>query len=167
MASASTADGTDLQQVVVGVDGSPASHQALLFAAEEARLRGAELHIVAGHDTGAIAYGYAGGFDMGFEIGPLEQGLRRAAEALVKDAADLVGGLASASPVPVRTTVAQGRPSQVLLDAADGAALLVVGARGAGAFTRMMMGSTSTEVVHHAKVPVTVVPCLADPEPTS
>jgi nucleotide-binding universal stress UspA family protein len=55
----------------------------------------------------------------------------------------------------------QGRPSHVLLDAAEGAALLVVGARGAGALTRLMMGSTSTEVVHEARLPVTVVPGAA------
>ncbi len=51
-----------------------------------------------------------------------------------------------------------GRPRRPV-EAAQGAALLVVGARGAGAFTRLMNGSTCTEVVHHAHVPVAVVPC--------
>lgn len=144
--------------VVVGVDGSAAAHQALLFAAREAQLRGSVLEIVAAHDLGSAAYGYVGGFGGGFEIGPIEEGMRKAADALVKSAADTVAIEVTGPPVQVRTSVVQGRPSHVLLDAAKGAALLVVGSRGAGALTRLMMGSTSTEVVHGAHVPVTVVP---------
>ncbi|MGI8434268.1 MAG: universal stress protein [Nocardioidaceae bacterium] len=146
--------------VVVGVDGSAASQQALLFAAREATLRKAVLRIVTSHDLRPVVYGYAGGFDMGFEIGPLENRLKQAAEALVKAAADTVAGSTSAAdtPITVETFAVQGRASEVLLHIAKGAALLVVGARGAGAFTRLMMGSTSTEVVHHAHLPVTVVP---------
>lgn len=142
--------------VVVGVDGSAASDQALLFAAREAQLRGAVLRIVTSHDLAAVTYG---GFDIGFEMERLEDRLRLASEALVKAAADTVAANTAESPVLVQTVVAQGRPSQVLLDDAKDAALLVVGARGGGALTRLMMGSTSTEVVHHARVPVAVVPC--------
>lgn len=154
----SSARGTpeDRAVVVVGVDGSAASDQALLFAAHEAQLRGAVLRIVACHDLAVTTYG---GFDTGFEIGRLEDGMRVAAEALVRAAAGTVAASTAASPVVVQTVVSQGRPSQVMLDEADGAALLVVGARGACALARLMMGSTSTEVVHHARVPVAVVPC--------
>lgn len=150
------------QRIVVGLDSSAAAQRALLFAAGEARLRGAVLHVVAAHDLGAAAYGYAGGFGMGMGLGPLQEGLQRAAEDLVKAAGDTVATLDLGTQVHLRTTVAQGRPSQVLLDAANGATLLVVGARGAGALTRLMMGSTSTEVVHHARLPVTVVPADED-----
>jgi nucleotide-binding universal stress UspA family protein len=151
--------------VVVGVDGSAASQQALLFAAREAALRKAVLRIVTSHDLQALASGYTGGFDMGFEIGPLENGLQQAAEALVKAAADTVGGTsATEAPIAVETFALEGRASRVLLDIAKDAALLVVGARGAGAFTRLMLGSTSTEVVHHAHLPVTVVPSDDRPE---
>lgn len=148
--------------IVVGVDGSKPADRALLYAAHEAQLRGAVLRIVAAHDIGAVAYGYAGGFDMGMEIGPLEDGLRRTAEALVKTAADTVATHVEGAPVHVQTAVVRGRPSQVLLDAAKGADLLVVGARGAGAWARLMIGSTSSEVVHHARLPVTVVPSHDD-----
>lgn len=144
--------------VVVGVDGSAASDAALLLAAREAQLRSAVLCVVAAHDVGAVAFSYAGGFDMGMEIGPLEDGLRLAAETLVKDATDTVATRLPGAPVEVRTTVARGRPSQVLLEAATGAELLVVGARGAGAWARLVLGSTSSEVVHHAHLPVLVVP---------
>lgn len=150
------------RRVVVGIDGSPAAHQALLFAADEARRRDAVLHVVAAHDIGSAAYGYVGGMSMGMELEPLQRGLERAAEELVKAAGDTVATASPGAPVHVRTTVARGRPSQVLLEAAHGAAVLVVGARGAGALTRLMMGSTSTEVVHHAHLPVIVVPADED-----
>jgi nucleotide-binding universal stress UspA family protein len=140
--------------VVVGVDGSAASRRALLFAAGEAKLRRAVLRIVAAYDLGAAAYGYDGSF----AYGPLGDGLREAAQQLVKASADTVATELPGPPVHVQTLVAQGRPSRVLLEAGSEAALLVVGARGAGALSRLVMGSTSTEVVHHARLPVTVVP---------
>lgn len=146
--------------VVVGVDGSAASDEALRFAVREAQLRDATLRIVTSHDLAAVTYGYAGMFD----IGPFEDGLRLAAESLVATAADSVAASSKGSPVQVETVVVQGRASQVLLEAAKGAALLVVGARGAGAFSRLMMGSTSTEVVHHAHIPVAIVPCAERPK---
>jgi nucleotide-binding universal stress UspA family protein len=144
--------------VVVGIDGSAASDQALLFAAQEAQLRHAVLRIVASHDVRAGGYGYSAGLN----LAPYEDGLQQACESLVKDAADTVASNTTGASVLVETTVVRGRASQVLLEAAKDAALLVVGARGAGAFTRLMMGSTCTEVVHHARVPVTVVPGRAD-----
>ncbi len=149
-------------RIVVGLDGSGASWCALRFAAEEARVRHGILHLVAAYDISSMTYGYAGGLNIGFDAVAMENGMRSAAEAHLKDAADTVATLAPGAPVHVQTTVAQGRPSQVLLDAADGATLLVVGARGAGAVTRMMIGSTSTEVVHYARLPVTVVPADED-----
>lgn len=144
--------------VVVGVDGSAASGQALLFAAGEAQRRQAVLTIVAAYDVSRAGYGYAAGLSAGWDLSPMEDRLREAAEALVKNAADTVATDVTGPAVHVRTLVARGRPSQVLLQAADGAAVLVVGARGVGAFTRLMLGSTSTEVVHAASVPVIVVP---------
>lgn len=149
-------------RIVVGLDGSAASSRALLFAAQEAQVRHGILHLVAAYDVSSMTYGYAGGLNIGFDAVAMEDGMRSAAEAHLKDAADTVATLAPGAPVHVQTTVAQGRPSQVLLDAADGATLLVVGARGAGALTRLMLGSTSTEVVHHARLPVTVVPADED-----
>lgn len=150
------------QRIVVGVDGSAASRRALLFAAREAQLREGVLHIVAAYDVSPVAYGYAGGLNIGFDASSVEDGLRGAAEARLKEAADTVAALVPAAVVHLKTTVAEGRASHVLLDAARGATLLVVGSRGAGALTRLMMGSTSTEVVHQARLPVTVVPADED-----
>ncbi|MCU1693892.1 MAG: universal stress protein family, partial [Frankiales bacterium] len=127
---------------------------ALLFAAHEAQRRGAVLEIVTAHDLGVPTFGYVGGFGGGFAMETIREDL----EASVKAAADTVAVALAGAPIHVRTVVVQGRPSRVLLDAAKGAVLLVVGARGAGALSRLVLGSTSTEVVHAAHLPVTVVP---------
>lgn len=146
------------QRIVVGVDGSAASLRAVRFAAREAQLRKGVLHLVAAYDISPLTYGYAGGLNIGFDASPVEEGLRRSAERLLKEAADTAAAIVSSASVRVATTVAEGRASRVLLEAAHGATLLVVGSGGAGALTRLMLGSTSTEVVHHAHLPVTVVP---------
>ncbi|MDT7593071.1 MAG: hypothetical protein QOH45_2602, partial [Pseudonocardiales bacterium] len=59
--------------------------------------------------------------------------------------------------VHLRKHVTQGHPAQVLLDASEGADLLVVGSRGHGGFTGMLLGSVSQYLVTHARCPVVVV----------
>ena len=51
----------------------------------------------------------------------------------------------------------EGQPAEALLGAATDAALIVVGSRGLGGFKRLVMGSVSDQVVHHAACPVMVV----------
>ena len=64
-----------------------------------------------------------------------------------------------ASPGPVGDgEVVSGTPAHELLSAAKDADLIVVGSRGAGGFTRLLMGSVSTQVSHHAHCPVVVIP---------
>ena len=53
--------------------------------------------------------------------------------------------------------VVEGNPAQVLIDASDGADLLVVGSRGHGGFTEALLGSVSQHCVHHAHCPVVVI----------
>ena len=62
-----------------------------------------------------------------------------------------------ASGVRVRSLIAEGNPAQVLLDAAAGADLLVVGSRGHGGFAEALLGSVSQHCVHHAHCPVVVI----------
>ena len=59
--------------------------------------------------------------------------------------------------VKIRTTAAEGSPARVLLDASQGAELLVVGSRGHGGFTEALLGSVSQHCVHHATCPVVVI----------
>ena len=62
----------------------------------------------------------------------------------------------------VSQRVVRGHPAQVLLDAAEDAALLVVGSRGRGGFTGMLLGSVSQHVIARAACPVVVVRTPAD-----
>jgi nucleotide-binding universal stress UspA family protein len=55
-------------------------------------------------------------------------------------------------------SVATGQPAEELVMASRNADLLVVGSRGTGGFTRLLLGSVSSQVVHHAASPVVVIP---------
>jgi nucleotide-binding universal stress UspA family protein len=84
-----------------------------------------------------------------------EENARAAAQELVDKVASQVGG---AKPPSVTVRSVSGSPAEELLKAAEGADMLVVGARGEGGFGRLHLGSVSTQVSHHAQVPAVVVP---------
>ncbi|MEU9244403.1 universal stress protein [Streptomyces sp. NPDC048385] len=129
--------------IVVGVDGFPDSLEALRWAARQAEMTGAELHAVMALSLPEV-YGYVPEHDY--------QGDARKA---LQDAIERALG---AQPrVPVSAQVVAGRPTPVLIHASRGAQLLVVGSRGHGEFTGMMLGSVSHHSVCHAHCPVTVV----------
>ena len=65
--------------------------------------------------------------------------------------------LAGEEPLEIRYKVAQGNAARVLLDAAAGADLLVVGSRGHGGFAEALLGSIGQHAVHHATCPVVVI----------
>ena len=79
-----------------------------------------------------------------------------AARHILDDAVDSadVSGL----PAPVTRTVASGSAAAAILDAAEGADLVVVGSRGLGGFKGMALGSVSHHVAYRATCPVVVVP---------
>lgn len=133
------------KRIVVGVDGSESSRQALDWAARQATFTGATLEAVIAWEVPP---------DYRFDLSsPHDLGL--GAESILQTAvADILG----ADPaVPVRPTVVEGHPVPVLLHAAEGALLLVVGSRGHSAFTGILLGSVSIHCVTHATCPVTVV----------
>ena len=66
--------------------------------------------------------------------------------------------LGTNQPASVTITAVHGFPAKSLLDASEGCDLLVVGTRGGGGFGTLILGSVSSQVVHHAKCPVVVVP---------
>ena len=143
--------------IVVGVDGSEASHEALRFAVAEARLRDAR--VVAVHVWAFIPptpIGDPGMMPMpaGDYPGQLEAE-RAAAEA------ELEGALAAAfpegTPGEVEARLAVGDAAEALVDEAEGAELLVVGSRGRSGIASVLLGSVSRHVVSHAPCPVVVV----------
>jgi nucleotide-binding universal stress UspA family protein len=138
---------SDLPIVVVGVDGSDASNDALVWAANYASLIGGQLRAVAVWEWPA-SMGMA--MPLPDDYNPLDD----ADASLRKTVSDVLG---AAPKIPVYTEVREGSPPYALVKAAEGAALLVVGSRGHGGFAGLLLGSTSEHVVRHAPCPVVVV----------
>ena len=124
--------------VVVGVDGSPGSQAALVFAAEEAALRDVPLVAVCAL---ADAPGVLGG------AAQMEEGFSHLMTLCEKEHPE----------VTVLRQVSFGPPRTALLDAAAGAQMLVVGARGLGGLDGMSLGSVAATLLHHSPCPVGVV----------
>ena len=137
--------------IVVGVDGSGGSQQALEWAVKHAALEHVPLTVLAVHEVAASAW--TGNPIIYPEDRPEEQHARQAAqEEVTKMISDL-----GAQPESVTVTAVSGNPGAALIDASADADLVVVGSRGAGGFSSLVMGSVSSKVVNHAKCPVVVV----------
>jgi nucleotide-binding universal stress UspA family protein len=139
-----------MSTVVVGVDGSTGARTALDFALKEARLRGADVRLVAAWRLPAAAH--AGGY------GPGDAQLYSELEQEARDNAATALERVDASGVEVSTVVREGGPSEVLLEEASDAELLVVGSRGLGGFRGLLLGSVSQQCAHHASCPLVIVP---------
>ena len=140
----------DKSRIVVGYDGSDESRRALDWAAGEAERTGAPLRIVHTYQVSwpAGTYYRATAEEAEAARGLAEQ-LAAAAVARVRARGTGIDAAATAVHAPAATT---------LLDFGDGTTrLLVVGNRGAGGITNLLMGSVSQQVATHARVPVVVV----------
>ncbi len=137
-------DASASQRVVVGVDGSESSQVALRRAAVEAKAHAATLEVV-------HAWAYLDQPGPTFDPNYGEDKARERIDAFV---ADVLGG---DRPVDLVLTVVNDHASPALLRAAEGAFMVVVGARGLGGFKQLLLGSVSNHVVHHAPSPVLVV----------
>lgn len=137
------ADG-DPGRVVVGVDGSPASHAALEFAGEEAAFRRIPLLAICAL---ADAPGSVAG-----------------ARQMEEEFAQLLTLWEKKHPdVSTVWQVSQGSPRAVLLEAAAEAQMVIVGARGRGGIPSMALGSVTAALLHHAPCPVGIVRPAAAP----
>ncbi|MEU9126888.1 universal stress protein [Kitasatospora sp. NPDC048540] len=137
------------QTIVVGVDGSPSSRAALRWALAQARLEGAAVEAVTAWDFPPLS-----GWGLTIPGPQIEEAARLALADTVEQEQE---GDAPGPPVPVRQRTEYGHPADVLLQAAGGAHLLVVGTRGLGGFTGTLLGSVSRHCVEHAPCPVVVV----------
>jgi nucleotide-binding universal stress UspA family protein len=140
--------------IVVGLDGSTASKEALHWAARQAQLTGSSVRAVISWRWPDM-YGYAAPpSDLDLEA--------EAREVLAKSVAEVLGDFPD---VAVEQQVRQGHPSEHLLEESKKASLLVVGSRGHGAFAGMLLGSVSEHCVSHAACPVVVVRRAPEPAP--
>lgn len=134
-------------RIVVGVDGSAHSREALRWALGQSGLTRQSVEAVISWRMPA-SWGEGAAVLAAIDWG---DDARRMLQNVVAD----VAGPAGADAVTQR--VVQGHPTQVLLEAAADAALLVVGSRGRGGFTGVLLGSVSQHVVARAPCPVVVV----------
>jgi nucleotide-binding universal stress UspA family protein len=138
--------------IIVGIDGSDHSKNALEWAMKEAAIRHAPLTVIIVHPVIAGFSGLAVAYPTDDAL--LDQARATAREAVDKTLAQLDG------PGPEAVTVqgVSGFPAEVLITAGRDADMLVVGSRGSGGFSRLLLGSVSSQVTHHARCPVVVIP---------
>ena len=145
-------------RVVVGLDGSPGGRAALVFALHDAARRGAAIEVVSAFDTAETLAALCGTTmdSVGSSTTQIRDAVDRQSVGIVEEAcAELAGEFAQRPPVTV--SAVGGGAAHALLQAAQGADLLVVGSRGRGGFASMVLGSVSMQCVLHAPCPVTVV----------
>lgn len=142
-----------MQRIVVGVDGSPPSIEALRWALVEASSHHAELVTVAAWEFPFVPSGPGAGF----YVGPTADDLTNDAAHQLEEALSQV----DTAGVAVTRLTEYGSPAKVLLEQSEGADLLVVGARGHGGFTGLLLGSVSQQCATHAVCPTVVVPYRA------
>ncbi|HUI04207.1 MAG TPA: universal stress protein [Acidimicrobiales bacterium] len=133
--------------IVVGVDGSGHAEAALDWALGQGEVTGAQVVAVTCWEY-PVNFGWVPPMPTDFR--PDEDARTMLDQAVEKAQAEHPG-------VKVRRLVVEGTPASVLLDAAKGAELLVVGTRGHGGFAGLLLGSVSEHCVAHAPCPVVVV----------
>jgi nucleotide-binding universal stress UspA family protein len=144
----------DVEKIVVGVDGSEQSRDALRFALEEAELRRVPV---------AVVHAWSAPIPLGDPlVGPapidypgLVEELQAAAQRLVDEIVEEVAG-AKRDRVRVEALAVEGPAATVLLDAARAAGMIVVASRGRGGFAKLVLGSVSEQVARHAPCPVLI-----------
>jgi nucleotide-binding universal stress UspA family protein len=133
-------------RIVVGVDGSDGSKDALRWAANLAGLLGARVDVVATWElpTGSLLRALPPSFTPEPDM-----------DRVLDEAVDEVFG--AERPADLRLKVLEGPAARTLVTAGKGALMLVVGSRGLGGFAGLLLGSVSSWVAEHAACPVLVV----------
>ncbi|MEU0562972.1 universal stress protein [Dactylosporangium maewongense] len=140
----------DAQRIVVGFDGSGEARAAVDWAVDEAERTGSRLHIVYAYQLAWPGGEYAG------PAGEMAAEAQERGDALI---AEIVEHLRRrGTGVSIDGTAVHAAPSPTLLELGDaGARLIVVGNRGGGGLTHLLLGSVSQQVATHARTPVVVV----------
>jgi len=137
-----------VETIVVGVDGSDASVNALRWALDEARLRSARVRAVL-----AWSYPQVSTYHEAKHV--LEVPFAEEAAAVLEQ---IVGVTAAAAEgVEIEKKVVEGEAAPALIEAARNASMLVVGSRGVGGFSGLLLGSVSQQCAHHATCTLVIV----------
>ena len=137
---------TQFNKIVVGVDGSPSSNAALEWAAQEAELRGSTLELIHAWNYPNLGYG----------------GYVAVLEDFEKDAAALLDEVVASvrknyPSLKLVSSLIQGPTAQTIMDRAKEADMVVVGSRGRGGFSGLLLGSVGQQLVHHCPAPVVII----------
>jgi nucleotide-binding universal stress UspA family protein len=150
------AEQADVPPIIVGVDGSESSKQALRWALRYSDLTGTPA-------TAVMTWQYPA--DYGLVGFPPESELWRpdldAARTLEATLTEVLGDRRAA----FAAITPQGNPAHVLVELSETATLLVVGSRGHGGFASLLLGSVSSACAEHARCPVLVVHGQVDERP--
>jgi nucleotide-binding universal stress UspA family protein len=138
-------------RIVVGVDGSPTSRAALRWAVRQAKLTNGTVEAVIAWEIPMVLQSYGWAPIYVEEAGDFKGDARKRIDTVINEE------VGPADSQRVRSLVVNGHPAQVLVNAAGGADLLVVGSRGHGSFAEALLGSVSQHCVHHAPCPVLIV----------
>ena len=141
--------------VIVGVDGSDHSRYALRWAIQEAVLRHVPLTVLTVHPDPVRP---ATGIYWGLRTYPENSFDPDLVRAAVQEFVDKVASEDGGTVPEVTVSVATGDAAEELLRASRDADMLVVGSRGGGGFARLLLGSVSSQVMHHAECPVVAIP---------
>lgn len=140
--------------ILVAIDGSAEGTAALTWASREAQVSARGLRVV--HVVEYLpGYGYFWASTVGATTALQDSG-----ERVVADARAFVREIAPT--VPVRARAMTGSVVQTLLAECDDASVAVVGSRGAGAISRLLLGSVSYRLATHASCPVVIVDQAGD-----
>lgn len=158
MADNQTSEVADPQAIVVGVDGSNASRNALRFAIGEAKSLGRSIRVVGAYTVPSVA---AATIDVSYV--PIDDSaVRSSVTTVLKEAAAEV----KAADVPVEAIIEIGDAAGVLVEESKQASLTVVGSRGKGGFAGRLLGTVSSALPAHSACPTIVVPVGWTPEGT-
>ena len=149
-----------MPRIAVGVDGSEGSRQALLWAVNEATLRGASLDVVYSyeHHPRSLIHGR----DESLSAAQVEA-IREDRESASREAAEHAQSLVDRILDDLEAPSLEGRavessnPAETLVELSKGADMLVVGSRGRGGFRSLVLGSVSQQCAQHAECPVVII----------
>ena len=151
-----------LNKLLVAMDGSEGAEKALKFAANLGEATGASLHLLIVHDISSVAADLAAGYgwvSAGAYLPPDDDFRKRMEQEVATPIFERGCKAIGKTMGEVSTLAVWGHPAEEICKFADaqGIDLIVIGSRGRSAFTELMLGSVSSQVLHHATCPVTVV----------